>query len=75
VLKSDLLRTLQTEIQRHNFSYFVDEPPSMADGGKGVVVPGCVHCRKRIHTTNEFIRHLTHEVLPVLLDRLSGGMK
>jgi len=38
--KSVLLRALQQEIRRHNFDYFMDEPPSIAQGGRGAVVPG-----------------------------------
>jgi hypothetical protein len=38
--KTELLRALQTEIKRHTFDYFVENPPAMADGGHGVVVPG-----------------------------------
>jgi hypothetical protein len=38
--KTELLRELQTEIKRHTFDYFVENPPAMADGGHGVVVPG-----------------------------------
>jgi hypothetical protein len=37
---SELLHALQSEIRHHDFSTFVDEPPSMAQGGKGVTVPG-----------------------------------
>jgi len=48
--KSELLRALQTEIHRHTFDYLVENPPAMAEGGKGVVVPGCPVCRKRINT-------------------------
>ena len=40
MLKSELLAALRTEIHRHDFSHFVDEPPSIAQGGRGVVVPG-----------------------------------
>ena len=39
--KSVLLAAIQKEIHRHDLSYFVDEPPSVAQGGKGVVVSGC----------------------------------
>lgn len=39
--KADLLRALQSEIRRHDFSTFLDENPSTAQGGPGVVVPGC----------------------------------
>src|SRR5258707_10972322 len=56
--KSELLRALQQEIRRHDFNYFVDQPPSVAQGGKGVVVPGCPICRKRINTMNQFLDHL-----------------
>ena len=31
-----LLAAIQKEIQRHDLSYFVDKPPSVAQGGKGV---------------------------------------
>jgi hypothetical protein len=40
VQKSVLLAAIQKEIQRHDLSYFVDEPPSVAQGGRGVVVAG-----------------------------------
>jgi hypothetical protein len=40
VKKSVLFRALQQEIRRHDFNYFVHEPPSIAQGGRGVVVPG-----------------------------------
>jgi hypothetical protein len=39
--KSALLRAIQQEIHKHDFSHFIDEPPSVAQDGKGVVVPGC----------------------------------
>jgi hypothetical protein len=41
MLKSDLLRALQPEIRHHTFDTFVDTPPSIAQGGNGVVTPGC----------------------------------
>jgi hypothetical protein len=40
--KSELLRALQTEIRPHDFSTFLTEEPSMANGGPGVVVPGVI---------------------------------
>jgi hypothetical protein len=43
--KSALLRALQAEIRRHTFDTFLTEEPSMANGGPGVVVPGCPACR------------------------------
>lgn len=41
VLKSELLRAIRQEIYEHDFSHFVDEPPSTAHGEKGVVDSGC----------------------------------
>jgi hypothetical protein len=41
-----LYRALRTELHRHDFSTFADEPPSIAQGGRGVVVPGCPTCKK-----------------------------
>jgi hypothetical protein len=42
MLKSQLLLLLQQEIRRHDFNYFIEDPPSVAQGGNGVVVPGRV---------------------------------
>jgi hypothetical protein len=35
--KQELPRALQTEIRRHTFDTLVDQPPSVAQGGNGVV--------------------------------------
>jgi hypothetical protein len=72
--KSELLRALQVEIGRHDFSTFLTEEPSMADGGPGIVTAGCPACRKRINTMAQFIRHINEDVLPPLLDKLSKEM-
>jgi hypothetical protein len=70
--KSELLLALQSEIRRHDFSTFLTEKPSMANGGPGVVVPGCPACRKRINTMAQFLDHLADDVLPGLIDQLSS---
>ena len=70
--KSKLLRELQKEIQRHDRSTFIDEPPSVAQGRRGVVVPGCPCCRRRFGTMGQFIDHLTNAVLPAILNKLSA---
>ena len=67
-----LLAAIQQEIHRHDFSHFIDEPPSIAQGGKGVVVPGCPACRKRINTMPQFLDHLANDAMPALLDRLAN---
>jgi hypothetical protein len=64
VKKSDLLRALQTEIQRHNLSTFMDEKDR-------IVITGCTLCRKHFGTVEQFKRHINEDVLPPLLDKLS----
>lgn len=70
--KSELLRALQAEIRRHTFDTFVDEPPSVAQAGRGIVTPGCPACRKRLFTMNNFMDHLANDVLPRLVDSLAA---
>jgi hypothetical protein len=64
-----LLAAIQKQIHRNDLSYFVDEPPSVAEGGKGVVVSGCPVYKKRINTMTQFLDHLTNEAMPALIDR------
>ena len=45
----------------------------MAQGGKGVVVPECPACKKRINTMNQFLDHLAEDVMPALIERLSDA--
>src|ERR1700691_3602694 len=49
------------------------EPPSVAQRGQGVFVTGCPTCRKKFGTMPQFLDHLTDDVLPAVLDRLSTG--
>ncbi len=70
--KSVLLAAIQKEIQRHDLSYFVDELPSVAQGGHGVVVADCPACKKRISTMTQFLDHLTNEAMPGVIDRLAA---
>jgi hypothetical protein len=75
MLKSELLRAIQQEIQRHDFSHFVENPPSIAQGGRGVVVPGCPACKKRINTMSQFLDHLAEDAIPALIEKLSTESK
>ena len=68
--KQALIQYLQKEIQRHHSDTFVVDRPSIAAGGKGVVYPGCILCRKVINTTPEFLNHLCRDVIPKLIERL-----
>jgi hypothetical protein len=48
--RQQLFAAHETEIRRHDFDCFVTEPPSITQGGNGVVVPGCPACKKKIYT-------------------------
>jgi hypothetical protein len=72
MLKSELLNAIQKEIRRHHFDTFMDEPPSIAQGGHGVMTPGCKTCRKNLFTTPEFIDHICNDALPKLIEKLSS---
>jgi hypothetical protein len=65
--KAKILAAAKTELCRHSWNTFVDEPPTVAQGGKGVVIPGCPLCKKRINTEAQYLRHLADDVLPVIL--------
>jgi hypothetical protein len=60
----DVLKQAQQELLKHTFGAFVENPPSIAEGGHGVVVPGCTHCKKRLNTMEQFMQHLAQDVLP-----------
>jgi hypothetical protein len=63
--KSELLRALQTEIQKYNLSTFMSERHK-------IVQTGCSICQKHFGTVEQFKRHITEDVLPPLLDKLSS---
>lgn len=65
--QSKQIQAAQSEFRKHYFGNFVDEPPNIAQGGKGVVVPGCAGCRKRFNTYSQFLDHLAEDVLPDII--------
>jgi hypothetical protein len=65
--KVRILQSAKSELMRHVWDTFVDEPPSIAQGGSGVVIPGCSACCKRINTNAQYLRHLADDVLPIIL--------
>jgi predicted methyltransferase len=65
--KREILRAAKTEIMRHRWDTFVDDPPSIAQGGKGVIVSGCPTCKKRFGTNTQYLDHLADDVMPVVL--------
>jgi hypothetical protein len=62
--KSDLLRALQTEIQKHNLSTFMSAEHK-------IVQTGCSACQKHFGTVEQFKRHITEDALTPLLDKLA----
>jgi hypothetical protein len=72
VTHQELLLIVQAELRKHDFDCFVDQPPSVANGGKGVVVPGCPFCKKQFYTMAQFIEHLSFDVLPLIFEREPG---
>ena len=66
--KSELLRALQTEIQKHSLSTFMNPEHK-------IVETGCPACQKHFGTEEQFKRHITDDVLPPLLDKLSSEVQ
>jgi hypothetical protein len=50
---------------------FVENPPSIAQGGHGVVVSGCPGCKKKFQSINQFVHHLLDDVASVIADRIT----
>ncbi|MEY2396655.1 MAG: hypothetical protein QOF94_3000 [Acidobacteriaceae bacterium] len=66
--KSELLRAIQNEIQRHNLSTFMSKEHK-------IVQTGCSACQKHFCTVEQLKRHVTEDVLSPLLNRLSSEGK
>lgn len=66
--KSKILLPAKAELTRHTWDTFVDDPPSMTQGGKGVVVPGFPRCKKPLNTMNQFMERLANDVLPPIVE-------
>ena len=49
----------------------MENPPSVAQGGRGVVVAGCATCNKGANTTTQFPEHIANEAIPRLIEKLS----
>jgi hypothetical protein len=70
--REKLLRIAREEMQKHSFDSFVDNPPSIAQGGEGVVVSGCPTCRIKFQSLNQFMHHLVSDVLPIIAERVAA---
>jgi hypothetical protein len=65
-----LISAIQSELRRHSWDTFVDQPPSIGRGGRGVVVVGCPACRKKLYTVSQFIEHLARDVIPKAIESM-----
>ena len=65
--ETKILVEAKAELERHVWGTFVEGKASVALGGTGVVVSGCEACRKRFGTNSQYLRHLSDDVLPVIL--------
>ena len=52
-----IIKIAREEMSKHTMT-FVENPPSIAQGGQGVVVSGCPACRKRFQSLNQLAQHL-----------------
>ena len=68
--KTAILEAAQAELMLHSWDTFVNNRPSMAQGGKGTIVPGCTACRKILYTDHQYLSHLALDVLPQILERI-----
>jgi hypothetical protein len=67
--RDKLLRIARDEMQKHSFDTFVDNPSSIPQGSRGIVVSGCPACRIKFQSLNQFTEHLISDVMPVIADR------
>lgn len=64
----EFIRIAKEELNRHNFSYFTE-----VSNGVKVTVAGCPECKLRIQTMEQFMRHLTDDVLPIIAEQVCGN--
>jgi hypothetical protein len=65
--KREILQAAKTELMRHSWDTFCDSPPSVAQGGRGVIVSGCPTCKKQFGTNTRYLEQLADDVMPVIL--------
>jgi hypothetical protein len=67
--KAKILQEAKAELERHVWGTFVEGNATVALGGTGLVVSGCEACHKRLGTNSQYLRHLSDDVLPNILQR------
>jgi hypothetical protein len=69
------LQAAQEELMRHHWDTFSTQPLTIAQGGTGVIVPGCVACKKLLYTNNQYLSHLALDVLPEILEKAMNASR
>jgi hypothetical protein len=72
VKRKEFIHKLQQELRRHQKDYFCSETRSMAEGGTGVMAPGCMLCKVRLNTSGQYLEHLLVDVLPEAVEKILG---
>ena len=67
--KHRILVDAKAELERHVWGTFVEGKTTVALGGTGVVVCGCEARRTRFGTNSQYLRHLSDDALPNILQR------
>ncbi|MGA2813652.1 MAG: hypothetical protein ABSG16_19790 [Candidatus Acidiferrum sp.] len=70
VKRQEFISKLQQELRKHQKDYFCSEERSMAEGGTGVMAPGCMLCKVRLNTSGQYLEHLLVDVLPQAVERI-----
>ncbi len=69
--KNPILAAAQRELERHQWGNFTEgDSRTIAQGGRGVIVVGCMACKLRLNTIPQFMQHLSEDVLPQILDQV-----
>jgi hypothetical protein len=65
----EILKHCQQALESHSWGNFTEgDERTIGQGGKGVVVVGCMKCKVRLNTIPQFMQHLSEDVLPDLVD-------
>ena len=70
--RKEFIFLLQRELRLHSFAVFCSTERSMAEGGDGVMAPGCVKCKMNFQTREQFMSHLLMQVLSEVVEKILG---
>ncbi len=68
--RSEFILKLQRELREHRYDFFCTSARSIAQGGDGVIMPGCVKCKESFQTSGQFLEHLVMRIMPEAVERI-----